>query len=151
MKVGCFFCSFNKPMSFASLFAAISSFFDRFRMSEDSCPQSRSSLPSKHSKIPLHTNDLSMQVSGSDLQLNWSSRHRDNTGKWLIGYWGAAHFFGSINCIRCACLRMCACAYVCACMHVVFSVDFFLNFSNWMLLIWYMRIGRKSMSVDGTV
>lgn len=75
------FCSFNKPIILANLFAAISSFFDRFRMSE----QSRSSLPSKHSTIPLQTSDISMHDSESDLQLNWSGLHRV-TGKLLIGY-----------------------------------------------------------------
>lgn len=80
-----FFCSFNKPISFASLFAAISSFFDRFRKSEDWGPQSRSSDPSKQSVFPSQTSDISMQESGSDLQVNWSGLHRDI----LFGYCAA--------------------------------------------------------------
>lgn len=107
------FCSFNKPISLANLFAAISSFFDRFRISEDSCPQSRSSLPSKQSRTPLQTNDISIQESGSDLQLNWPGRHRD-IGIWLFGY--EAAFF-----------KFHWCASMCMCARVVFQFNFYFS------------------------
>lgn len=67
---------FNKPMILASLFAAMSSFFVRFR---ELCngEQSNSSDWSTQSKMPSHTNDRPMQELGSDLQLNWFGSHLD--------------------------------------------------------------------------
>lgn len=84
----CFFQSFNKPISLASLFAAMSSFLVRFRKLVNS-EQSSSSERSGQSEMPSQTRLISIQELGSDLQLNWFGRLQLEI---LFGWWAAVFF-----------------------------------------------------------
>lgn len=84
-----FFLSFNKPISLASLFAAMSSFLVRFRKLVNS-EQSSSSERSGQSNTPSQTRLISIQELGSDLQLNWFGRLQLEI---LFGWWAAFGFF----------------------------------------------------------
>lgn len=107
----CFCFSFNKPISLANLFAAMSSFLVRFRKCVN-CEQSTSSERSEQSLIPLHTSIKSMQELGSDLQMNWFGLHLE----MLFGLNAAYFFFGFCFFGLFACARMrCVCVWACVC------------------------------------
>lgn len=92
--------SFNKPISLASLFAAMSSFLVRLRMWLNG-KQFSSSERSRQSETPSHTSDISMQELGSDLQLNWFGLHLEMLFGWPAVLFGSYLVYDQIFFVFC--------------------------------------------------